>query len=161
MSETLTYIMHEAVEIDIEAIINMRLQLQKYMESVNHKLWKINPDCSTSYFKNLYTYCIQDQNAKLVVCINQETNCLVGMALGRIQFHSEYIPEKSGRIDDVWIDINNRKNGLCGQLVASLQDFFSDHGVDKIILDHLVGDAVAQKVWDKLGFSTLFIMAVR
>jgi len=48
-------------------------------------------------------------NSKLLIVQEDESKNIVGMALGRIYIHDEYVPNKSGRIDDVWIEPNYRR----------------------------------------------------
>lgn len=143
---------------DIDEIVRMRLQLQEYIEHCNNNLWKMSDkliaEIPTEYRNN-----IRDENARLVVAIDTEFSKIVGVGLGKVQYHDIYIPDRSGRIDDIWVDEDYRRKGICNSIVKAIIEFFKEHNVTEVCLDYVKGNIDSEVIWTNLGFKVTLINA--
>lgn len=159
MENNNSFFIRLAIEDDINKIAQMRLRLQEYIEECNDRLWKMS-DKLISGLTNNHRKHIYDKNARLVVAVCKETDEVVGMGLGRICFHDIFIPDKSGRLDDIWVDEAYRRKGICNQIVSNIMDFFVESGVKSVILDYIKGNIGSEIVWSNLGFKPILVTAV-
>ena len=144
---------------DIPDIVKIRVLLQGHMEARNPALWALSrkhADERPAFYRKM----IEDPDAKLIVIEDENSRTIIGMALGRKMRHDEYVPEKSGRIDDVWIDPAHRRKGLCTALVTKLIEFFAEDNIEALVLDYAHGNTEAEAVWSKLGFQVVIKTAV-
>ena len=143
---------------DIDHVVRMRLSLQQHMRNNNSHLWQMSKK-KISSLPTFYRTAINDLNSHLLIVQEDESKSIVGMALGRICLHNEYVPNKSGRIDDVWIETNYRRKGLGTKLVLELLDFFKLNDVVAIILEYTKGNVEAEAIWERFGFEPVLITA--
>jgi ribosomal protein S18 acetylase RimI-like enzyme len=143
---------------DVGELVRMRLSLQKHMQDNNEALWKLS-EKKIARFADFYRDQIKDERARLLVVQDKESRDIVGMGLGRIWQHDDYIPNTSGRIDDVWVEPDHRRKGLSVKIVAELLTFFSSNNIDCLTLDYAQGNLEAESVWRRLGFRTAIITA--
>ena len=148
------YRVRDATLEDVDEIVRMRLRLQGHLEESNPRVWQL----SQKSISELAEFCrerIEDSDSKLVVVEDTEKEELVGFGHGRISEHDEYIPEKSGGIDDIWIEPYHRRKGLCKRMMTQLLHFFESRGIETLVLDFVEGNVEAEAVWSQLGFRTL------
>ncbi|MBW2621453.1 MAG: GNAT family N-acetyltransferase [Deltaproteobacteria bacterium] len=145
------YLIRPALEHEVDALARMRLNLQAHMMKSNPNLWNLSQKKISALADNYRNELKKDTSSVLVV-YDPETNRIIGMGMGRIFAHDEYIPDKSGKIDDIWIDTEHRRNGLCTALLQELVSFFESHAVQFIGLDWVVGNAEAEATWTSMGF---------
>ena len=143
---------------DIDHVVRMRLSLQQHMRKNNSHLWQISKK-KISSLPTFYRTALNDLNSHLLIVQEDESKSIVGMALGRICIHDEYVPNKSGRIDDVWIEPNYRRKGLGTKLVLELLDFFKLNDVVAIILEYTKGNVEAEAIWERFGFEPVLTIA--
>ena len=60
-----------------------------------------------------YKSALEDHHCHLLVAEDEESRVIIGMGLGRIFEHEEHVPDKSGKIDDIWVEPDYRQKGLC------------------------------------------------
>ena len=65
------------------------------------------------------------------------------------------MPSKSGRIDDIGIDPEHRRKGLCTSLVSHLVEFFASAGISSLMLEYVEGNQEAEQTWTKFGFHSV------
>ena len=143
---------------DIDHVVRMRLSLQQHMRKNNSRLWQMSKK-KISSLPTFYRTAINDLNSRLLIVQEDESKRIVGMALGRICIHDEYVPNKSGRIDDVWIEPNYRRKGLGTKLVLELLKFFKLNDVVAIILEYTKGNVEAEAIWERFGFEPVLTIA--
>lgn len=159
MKDNNSFLIRSAIEDDINEIAQMRLRLQEYIEECNSSLWKMS-NRLISELPNNYKKHITDKNARLVVAVCKETNKVVGMGLGRMYFHDIYTPDKSGRLDDIWVDEAYRRKGICNQIVQNIMEFFVENSIKSVVLDYVKGNIGSEIVWNSLGFKPILETAV-
>jgi ribosomal protein S18 acetylase RimI-like enzyme len=74
---------------------------------------------------------------------------------GRIYEHEEHVPNESGKIDDIWVEPNYRRKGLCKKILGELIAFFESNGIDVMVLNYVNGNLEAEAVWRRLGFHSV------
>ena len=153
------YQIRDAIHEDVDKLLEMRLSLQNHMSESNSFLWQMSQK-SISEQPEFYRDMIKDKDAKLIVIQDNKTESVIGMGLGRKVKHDGFIPAKSGRIDDVWINPLYRKQGLCKRIMSELLGFFGEDGIDSLVLEYSDGNQEAKNVWEKHGFKDVLNIAV-
>lgn len=145
------YLIRPALEKEVDALARMRMALQVHMMKSNPNLFDLSKKRISALADNYLMELTKDTSRVLVVH-DTKTNRIIGMGMGRIFAHDEYIPNKSGRIDDIWIDPEHRRNGLCTAMIREFVNFFETFAVDTIGLNWVAGNAEAEAAWASLGF---------
>lgn len=153
-----SFLIRPATDQDIDEIVRIRIKLREYEEKCNRNLWRMSEKEIKGLPAKFKGY-IEDENSRLVVAEDADANRIIGLGLGRVQFHDSYIPGKSGKIDDIWVDEDYRRKGICKRIVKTLLEFFSDKGVEVICLNYVKGNSFAEIVWPNLGFKDSLIFA--
>ena len=136
---------------DIPDLVAMRLKLEAHVQKRNPVSWKMS-DKKIAGMGDFFRRQIEAANAEVFVIQDREPGKIVGMCLGRKLVHDDYIPDASGRIDDVWIEPEHRRRGLGSRLVAELIRYFESQGVQALTLDLNQGNREAEAFWQGLGF---------
>jgi len=144
---------------DLHKVVRMRISLQKHMSERNPNLWQMS-EKKVSDLPTFYRTAIDDPQSLLLVVQDEESSKVIGMGLGRICTHDEYNPDRSGRIDDVWIEPSFRRRGLCSSIVFRLIEFFRENNVESLVLDYSDGNTEAEAIWHLLGFKTVIRTAI-
>jgi ribosomal protein S18 acetylase RimI-like enzyme len=145
------YQIREAAEEDMKDMVRMRLSLKKHMSRRNPFLWELSRkriDEQPGFYRKM----MKNENIKLLVVYDSEANTNVGMGFGWKQNHDDFIPDRSGRIEDIWIEPEHRRKGLCTKLILQLIDFFNSDGINSLVLEYGSGNIEAEHVWAQLGF---------
>ncbi len=144
---------------DIPLLIEMRKKLQKHMQENNKHLWGI----SDSFIQNLeayYTSKIRKPSAKLLLAHEKGMpDKIIGMALGKIISSEDRVPPRSGRIDDVWVDPEYRRAGVCEIMVKDIVEFFRRNKVYDLVLEYAIYNREAEETWRKMGFHPSIIIS--
>ncbi len=148
------YQIREAHEKDVKELVRMRLDLQKHMSQNNPYLWQISQK-RISILSEFYLHKIGDRNSKLLVIEDNRSGSIIGMGLGTLQMHDEYVPSNSGKIDDIWVEPRYRRKGLLKNLLLDLIEFFKSKGIESLTLNYVEDNQEAEVVWKKLGFKTV------
>ena len=153
------YQIREAREEDVEELVRMRLDLQKHMSQNNPYIFQLSQK-RISRLSEFYLHKIGDRNSKLLVIEDNRSGSVIGMGLGTLQMHDEYVPSNSGKIDDIWVEPRYRLKGLLKNLLLDLLEFFKSKGIESLTLNYVQGNREAEVVWKKLGFKTAIKTAV-
>jgi ribosomal protein S18 acetylase RimI-like enzyme len=152
------YHIREAKEADIKQIVEMRMELESYLDTCNPNIWHFEADQINSIAEK-YKKIINENNHKVLVVVDEETGKIVGMATGKIIHHDMFMHKMTGKIDDVWIDTNHRHKGLCRRLIQKISAFFNQNGIKHLTLEYVSGNENAELVWRKMGFKPVIIIA--
>jgi len=95
---------------------------------------------------------LEENGTRVLLVREKERNDIVGLGIGTIMDNEGMVPARFGKIDDVWIEENHRRKGLCRNVVRSLIEFFKEKDIEDVSLDHVVGDWEAEAIWKKMGF---------
>ena len=152
------YLLRIATGGDIDSIVAMRLRLQKHLLACNSNVWQLS-EKRIAGLPMFYKSALEDHHCHLVVAEDEKSSLILGMGLGRIQEHKEFVPNESGKIDDIWVEPNYRKKGLCKKILAEFVAFFKSNGIDTMVLNYVIGNLEAEAVWNRLGFTSLLTTA--
>ena len=147
-----------ATEKDIDSIVAMRLHLQEHLIASNSNVWQMSTERITG-LPMFYKKTLEDRHCHLVIAEDVESGVILGMGLGRVDEHEEHVPNKSGKIDDIWVEPNHRQKGLCKKIVSELLAFFESNDIDMIVLNYVKGNLEAEAVWSRLGFHSVLTTA--
>lgn len=144
---------------DIPLLVEMRKKLQEHMQENNKRLWGI----SNSFIQNLeayYTSKIRKASAKLLLVHEKgKPEEIIAMALGKIITSEDLDPPRSGRIDDVWVDPEHRRVGICEIMVKEIVEFFRRNKVYDLVLEYAIYNHEAEETWRKMGFHPSMIIS--
>jgi len=147
-----------ATEKDIDSIVAMRLSLQEHMSAINANLWKMS-EKSIAGLPKFYKSALEDEHCHLVIAEDKASRNILGMGLGRIYEHDEHVPSKSGKIDDIWVEPDYRKKGICKKIFSELMIFFKAKGIEMMVLNFVNGNLEAEAVWKHFGFQPILSTA--
>ena len=148
------YEMRDAGMADVEQLVRMRLELETHLSEKNPYLWQFSAK-KISGLPDSYRATIQNPSSKVLVVEDRQTGHIVGMGFGRVVLLDGFVQNKSGSIDDIWIDPVHRRKGLCRELVSQLVRFFKIEGVEFLALEYVDGNREAEATWKSLGFRTV------
>jgi len=153
------FLIRGATENDVDSVTEMRLRLQEHLFASNSKIWEMSKE-RIANLPVFYTNALKDQQCHLVVAEEKVSGVIIGVGLGTIQKHEEHIPNMSGKIDDIWVEPNYRKMGICKKIVSEIVAFFESKGRRYVIvLNYVTGNSVAEAVWKHLGFHSVLTTA--
>jgi len=106
-----------------------------------------------------------DHSDKFMVVACNPENEPVGM--GNIQIwhnpnlweEAEDLEQKSGFIDDLWVEPAYRKQGIMSRILDVLIEFAKSHDIEELILEYAITNDEAAAVWERLGFTPTGIRA--
>ena len=153
-----TYCIREAEATDVDELVRMRVALQEHIAATNLHLFGISEKGILS-FTDGYLKEIEDESSRVVVAEDSSSGAVVGMAVGKIVTENRYVPERFGRIDDVWVEPQHRRRGLCRKMVLELVRFFEQSPVEDVVLDWVVGSRESVETWRELGFHPVIAIA--
>jgi ribosomal protein S18 acetylase RimI-like enzyme len=133
--------------------LRMHASLQDHVSQANPFLWKLTAKRMTEQPE----YCrkmLSNKDIIVLVVHDSETETNVGVGVGWKQTHEYQIPRVSGKFEDIWVDPEHRRKGLCKRLVSHLTDFFASVGVDSLEVQYVEGNYEAEQTWAALGFHT-------
>jgi GNAT superfamily N-acetyltransferase len=143
---------------DVEKLASMRLALQQHMRASNPRLLTMSHQAIINLDKQ---YCLHMENPMRRVVVAEDCNgTLIGMAMGTIADRDDLEPPRCGRIDDVWVEPDWRRQGLAKQLLDKVLAFFENNAVSTLVLDYSIGNIDAECTWKALGFEPILTVAV-
>ena len=148
------YLIKIATTEDIDDLVRMRFLLQEHMSKSNPFMWELSPK-RLSEQPEFYRKMMLNEDIRILVIYDKETEANVGMAFGWKLTNYQFIPDKSGRIEDMWVDSAHRKKGLCKRLLSDFVRFFKEDGVTDLTIQYVEGNHEAEHAWKKLGFQTV------
>ncbi len=142
--------LRDASESDLEALVEMRVALQKHLEARDPEIWKFSQRGfeiaplevkARLRSKSSYMSVAEDENGRII-----------GMIMAEAARDEYRDPERFGHIHWVYVEENSRCRGLGRSLVKTALNFFSRHGVEQITIGYVVNNPEAHSFWNKLGF---------
>lgn len=158
MSEDFSFSIRQAARDDIPMLVEMKQKLQKHMDDNNKNLWGIQR-LAVINLVPYYEQQIINPDVCLIVAIDDSSGRLIGMALGKIKYHEEYLTGRSGRIDDVWVEPACRLHGICEAMFSHLIEFFRQKGIRNLVLEYAIYNKDAENTWNRLGFTPSLVIS--
>jgi len=143
---------------DIGELVRMQMALQRRMARVGTNMLHLNRG-SAAQLHEYYQTQIEDELARLLVAQDRMSEDVVGMGLGRIWLHADYVPARSGEMIDLWVDPDQRRRKLAERFVARLLVFFRANRVEFLAVNYVRGNPLGEILWKKLGFQPVLVTA--
>lgn len=154
MDERKEVLIREARKSDLDALVSLRVALQRHVEQSNPHLWQLTDEGETIMKKEVKTMLEEEGKSTIVAQTNEK---LVGFACGNIQEHERYSPRRAGQIETIFVRNDWRRRGIGTQLVSALCRFFDSKNIQEITLRFALGNKEAENFWKTLGFQPLIV----
>lgn len=158
MSDAFSFSIRQAVKEDIPVLIEMKLKLLKHMDENNKDLWGLKRLAITNLVP-YYEQQIINPDVCLMVACDDSSGALIGMSLGKVKYHEEYLTGRSGRIDDVWVEPSFRLHGICEVMFSHLIGYFREKGIHNLVLEYAIYNKEAEITWTRLGFKPSLVIS--
>jgi ribosomal protein S18 acetylase RimI-like enzyme len=141
---------------DKEHITEMRLQLQRHVETSNPNIWHL-----TEEGKNKISQEVEDMLAdeRGTVLIAKQEGQPIGYIYGQISHRTHLTPGAVGFISGIYVKENHRRRGIGTTLVRELAKTFRAQGMEEVNLRYIVGNREATKFWTSLGLTPVITIA--
>jgi ribosomal protein S18 acetylase RimI-like enzyme len=151
------YTIRDATIADCEELATMSRRLRGTMQSDNPDLWPM-AETRSELLPEFHKGKVEHATTRVVVAETRKSgrSFIVGMATGSIGTHPD-VP-RFGSVDDVWVDPEHRREGVCRSLIAALLGFFRDQEIEELTLTWVAGSEAAT-AWKRLGFRPVLIIA--
>ena len=143
---------------DAQDLARLHLRLQAHVEASSPLVWGMS-EARAESLPAFYVQSIKDPSAIVLMACGDEGRAL-GFATGALLDHAEMRPGRSGTINSVWVEPQDRRRGICRALVSGLLEAFKAGAIDDLHLRYAVGNAEAEAVWRRLGFAPVLVTAV-
>jgi RimJ/RimL family protein N-acetyltransferase len=143
---------------DVDALVRMRLALQAHIHEANPHLFAMSQK-ARSELASRYRAAMADADARVVVVEIPSERKIVAMGLARIITRDDLHPMTFGRVDNVWVDPDYRRQGLCTRMLRRLVDFLEGGRIGHLVLDYVVGSVESEATWRSLGFQPVLTIA--
>lgn len=144
------YTIRPAQADDVDRLVELLLGLQNHLEASNPDVWRIDPQ-ARAHFGSQVTARLRLPDTCVLVA-EHVNDGVVGVISGRIITNKRYIPDRTGMVDQIFVDERHRRAGVGSQLVAQLCHFFGEQGIDDLSLRYVAGNEEATCFWADLGF---------
>ncbi|MDR1215519.1 MAG: GNAT family N-acetyltransferase [Treponema sp.] len=137
--------------------------LQNFLVKLNQYIMSFDPDkkiYTTKDYKDVYT----NELLKLtkendgIIYIAEANNYCVGMIAGIIEKYSivdntHYKNNKEGRILELFVEENYRKENIGKKLMEKIEEYFKENGCDFLLVDVFEYNKVAKEFYRKSGYN--------
>ena len=153
-------VLRAALAEDAEELARMRIALQVHLKLSNPHVWALEPRAAPVIARRYREILAgAGEPAMIPVAEARGQRGLVGMAMGRVMERHEFTPPVTGLVDDVWVEPAHRGRGLAKALLGEVVAFFGRHRVETVVLDYVVGNHEAERLWRGLGFTPVQVGA--
>jgi len=148
------YIIRKATKDDISVLVRMRLMLQIHMETVNKQILKHNETWEMG-LPCFYCDLIDNSNSLVLLAFDKEKEQAVGMTIGQLIEDMNMGIQRYVKINDVWVEENYRRKGICSLIVNMLMGFYKEKGIITFTLNYVIKNLEAESTWKALGFEPI------
>jgi len=99
---------------------------------------------------------INDEHLILLVEDRKE---IVDFIHGDIQHSPVHIPSIASRIMSIFVSEEHRRQGIGGEMVREICDFFRINKAGGVTLRYVLGNSEGEKFWQSCGFEPILITA--
>jgi ribosomal protein S18 acetylase RimI-like enzyme len=139
----------DATVVDIDQVLALNASLmQSHLQyDEYYQLNQHSHDVYTEYFQRF----IESDNARVLVALDEEV--IVGFITGKIERRPPvFAVTEKGEINSVFVKELFRRQGIGGQLLRRMFDWFKAHGAEYVELSVDVRNIVSVNAWKSLGF---------
>lgn len=157
MEKPASYSIRAATEDDLPALVAMRGALQAHMLAETPELFDLSPGWQGRKAED-YRRSIEDPDAYLAVAAAPD-DVPLGMGLASILHNADLDPADLGKLDDIWVEPQRRREGIGSAIVAALLNFLGARGIEALFLHYATGNRTAERFWTERGFRPVLVMA--
>jgi ribosomal protein S18 acetylase RimI-like enzyme len=161
MTKKRTFTVREATQDDVPVMVEFLVALGLHVSGGQRQTLTREAEQRLQSFLSGY---LDDRDKHLVVACSADGE-VVGMGNIHI-WHSPNLWEeagdldqKSGFIDDLWVEPACRKQGIMTLILKELVRFAESHGIEELILEYSLSNEEAAAVWERLGFKPTGVRA--
>ncbi|HSR63132.1 MAG TPA: GNAT family N-acetyltransferase [Gammaproteobacteria bacterium] len=151
----------EATEDDVPMLVEFLVDLGLHVSGGKRRTLSKKAKKRLQAFLRDYLY---DREKYLVVACDPANK---PVAMGNIQIwhnpnlweEAEAPDQKSGFIDDLWVEPEYRKQGIMARMLDALIEFAEGHDIEELILEYAISNDEAAAVWERLGFTPTGVRA--
>ncbi|HPC95099.1 MAG TPA: GNAT family N-acetyltransferase [Sedimentisphaerales bacterium] len=152
------YEIRPATAEDVDELVRMQIALQDSAVCMGTRMLRLSPDSMGRLYGYYRTQIAADGTCLLIATAERAAQA-VGMGMGKIWVHADYVPPYSGELIDIWVEPGHRHQGIGGRIVRRLLDFFHLHRVEFLAVNYVQGNSSAEALWRRLGFRPVLITA--
>jgi len=143
---------------DIEELIQLRIELQRHLQSCNSRIWRTTDDeARRDELRLELEEMLADADGHLVVVVMNRG--IIGFIYGRVLRRTTEIPNIVGSLLGIYIRKQYRRQGVGSRLVEELCAFFTTQSVEEVTSRYVAGNTEAEKFWGSLGFEPVIMTA--
>jgi ribosomal protein S18 acetylase RimI-like enzyme len=147
-----------ATVIDLDALVGLRADLQRHVQSCNSRLWRTTDNKERrNQLRQEVLEMLADIDGRTVLALIAGN--IAGFAYGRVHRKTTEIPNIVGNILGVFVETQYRNRGLGSRLVEELCVFFASQNVEEVTLRYVLGNKEAEKFWNSRGFEPVIAVA--
>ena len=128
--------------------------LQLHMETANERILKHNESWKMG-LSRFYSDLIDNSNSLGLLVFDNEKGQAVGMTIGQLIENSDMEVQRYVKINDVWVEEDYRRKGVCSLIVNKLMEFFKERGINTFTLNYVMNNLEAESTWKALGFEPI------
>lgn len=153
---TTPYLFREANIDDLSSILNWTESLMDHEALDSIIELELSTDIAIE-LKTWLTNLIDDDNTLIVIAINELTKSPVGIIIGYLQSQPNKftIYEVHGVIQMVWVDLEQRQQGLAAKLVNAIEETFVNLDIPYCEIQYSQSNTEAAAFWEKVGFQVV------
>lgn len=148
------YIIRKATKDDVPVLVRMRLMLQLHMETANERILKHNETWKME-LPHFYCDLLDNSNSLGLLAFDNEKGQAVGMTIGQLIEDRDLEVQRYVKINDVWVEEDYRRKGVCSLIVNKLMEFYKERGINTFTLNYVMNNLEAESTWKALGFETI------
>ena len=148
------YLVRKAKKDDIPVLVRMRLMLQLHMETADERILKHNETWKMGLTR-FYNDLLDNPNSLGLLVIDNEKGLAVGMAIGELIEDNYMEVLRYVKINDVWIEDDCRRMGICSLTINKLMEFYKERGINTFTLNYVMKNLEAESTWKALGFKPI------
>jgi ribosomal protein S18 acetylase RimI-like enzyme len=142
---------------DLDRLAGMQLALQDHLEAANPGLWRMTPE-ARAQVKGQLSGRLRAAGSRALVAEHARDG-VIGVIYGRVATNASYLPQRTGVVDQLYVEPEHRRRGVGRRLMAALCGFFEQEQVDDVSLRYVVGNEEAAAFWTALGFTPRIVTA--
>ncbi|TGE37248.1 GNAT family N-acetyltransferase [Desulfosporosinus fructosivorans] len=147
-------IIRKATKDDVPVLVRMRLMLQLHMETANERILKHNETWKVG-LPQFYSDLIGNSNSLGLLVFDNEKGQAVGMTIGQLIEDREMEVQRYVKINDVWVDEDYRRKGVCSLMVNKLIELYKERGINTFTLNYVIDNLEAEATWRALEFEPI------
>jgi len=124
------------------------------METVNEQILK-HIETWEMGLPRFYSDLIDNSNSLVLLALDNEKGQAVGMTIGQLIEDRNMEVQRYVKINDVWVEENYRRKGICSLIINMLMEFYKESGIKTFTVNYVINNLEAESTWKALGFEPI------